>query len=181
MTREQQIAAIMKKYKAQKNSAPKTPIEKEIDKEVYKLTKPELKKIAKKIQKDIERKSILAIADFYADYSPAYHRKYALPFILNSSTLEEIDNGWIVKMDFTSKDMYSRHRGRTEYVYNGPFVQGYHGGPIPEGHDWYLEVGATGYYWKAGYVTYSPAPQMIPSPWNTIRDYAVYMYNAVEY
>lgn len=160
MTREQQIAAIMKKYQAQKNSVPKTPVEKAIDKEVRKLTKPELKKIASQIKRDLEKKSISAIANFYADYNPEkYNRKYAMPFIINDATIKETADGWLVDIRYTTDDLYSWHGAKTEYVFDGPFIQGYHGGPIRGGS----------------------APISIPSPWNAIRDYAVYMYNAIEY
>jgi hypothetical protein len=151
-------------------------------KELVDLVKPDLEKIAKNIAKDMEQYSLNTIVRFYLDYNPLeYKRRYAMPFILTTSKIKKKRDGYEIIVKYISDDLSFYHGHRDDKVFDGPFLQGYHGGPIARATGWRMVKGTNGKkYKKATGFSYSPAPQMTPSPWERILDYAKYVYNGEE-
>ena len=139
------------------------------EKEVLEIVKPELMKIAMDVCRDMKKYSFSVIVDFYGDYSPTkYNRLFQLPKIWNKPELKETDDGYCIKFIYSFDGLSAKHPDPHDFwVFNGPFVQGYHGGPIKKKDE-------------NGIVRMMPAPQMYPSPWDRILTFAKYMYNAEE-
>ena len=158
----------------------------DLDKEILNAAKDGLKEIAKSVQNDLEEYSLSAIQSFYLDYDPSqYNRWHAMfltfPFVLNYGKIKETNDGYEVRMKYTYDDLYAYHNEKSYYVFNGPFVQGYHGGPRRTATGWQTVKSAKGnYYKKATGYEFSPAPRMWPSPWQKILQYAKYRYNGQE-
>lgn len=148
-------------------------IPKEIEKDLKKIIRQD----ANKIIKETVKVSRNAISNFYADYSPyKYHRVYGLknPFYIKT---KEIDNGYNITFTYASAYIHGHEHayngGYPSVIFYGPFLQGFHGGPVKEGDDWYWAMGHGGKpYLKAGTINYYDAPQMEPSPWEIISDFA---------
>lgn len=149
-------------------------------KELKKITEPELKKVVNEIIDDMDYQSFKAIETFYHDYHPfEYDRWYSLYKMWKKPkvTAQE-DGGYIIEFSWESNALsYAHEKPRNEYVFNGPFEQGYHGGPIFVVDSYKKDI-------KGRYVIdtyhYEDAPRMTPSPWEIIRDYAIKKYNAYE-
>ena len=111
-----------------------------------------MKKDVYKIMKEASRVSRDAIDTFYGDYQPEYYQRvYGLKDLFNID-LEENDGGYTLRYTYSFANI-SGHTNPSVIFY-GPFIQGYHGGPMRTGN---------------GSVS---APQMSPSPWEIIEDFA---------
>lgn len=156
---------------------------KQLRQQILDCVDDDIQKIAQSISRDLEKYSLTVIQRFYLDYDPQiYKRQYALPFVLNSGKIKKVDDGYYkVTMKYTYDDLFLHHGQNDWDVFNGPFVQGYHGGPIRRASGWNNVKSSKGNYYKkaSGYIV-SPAPQTIPSPWKEILTYAKYRYNAKE-
>lgn len=138
------------------------------EKEIDKILLDEVNKIIK----DMKRVSRNAILDFYISYSPefelhSYKRTGGLYGVVGA--LEAIqpkpykmkdEYGYKIVFEYAASSIML-HEGKENYIFGGPFELGFHGGP-------------RGGKRKGG----DPAPQTRPSPWETIRDYAVSKYYA---
>lgn len=132
------------------------------EEEIINALKPELKKEMKNVTQDMLHYSYSAIGEFYKDYRPrVYKRLGAMPTIVVLPKLEETKYGYKLTFMYSSDGLEASHSERSENIFEGPFVQGYHGPP-----------------WGKGGVY--EAPQMAPSPWERILFYAKNKYNATE-
>lgn len=132
-----------------------------IDEEkIIEMMKPKIKGKISEIYNDIKSYADTAIDSFYGDYSPKIYERDFCIFNIGSGAaynIGEIKNGYELTITFSSGAL----NGNAGQKFEGPFVQGYHGPPWGKG-------GA------------HAAPQMQPSPWNSILSYAQGKYNAVE-
>lgn len=116
-----------------------------------------LKNKAQEVVADIKMVTDKAISAFYADYTPITHKNRKLDYHNvwgirrpYDYTITKLPSGNGYRVEFTySSDFVTGHKN-PDVVFNGPFMEGYHGGPIRKG---------------------VPAPQMSPSPWEMILDY----------
>lgn len=158
------------------------------EKELKEIIDSELKKQIKEIVDDMRHFSFEVLWSFYLDYSPAhYARRYSL--IAQGDTanstfprvnVKNVKNGAIIEFIYDSSIMSVFHPERYdkgERIFEGPFMQGYHGGPIFTVDSYKLD--SRGKYVIDDY-HYEPAPQMLPSPWERILNYARYKYGAYE-
>lgn len=136
------------------------------EEEILKIVEPEIQAYAQEIAYDLYSKSLEEIMAFYSDYSPrVYSRSYAMPGIVENPQISNNGRNWEITINFNggsggNNSLGGVHsKGQGGNIFDGPFVQGYHGPPWGKG----------GLY---------PAPRMFPSPWVAIRDYAVSKYNA---
>ena len=143
------------------------------DTEILECVEPQLREITKFVMDDIKEKSLSAIRDFYLDYNPTkYNRHYAMPFVLNTPKVKQMKDKIRLTFSFTGAN-YKLHMWKGKNVgFDGVFVQGYHGGPI-----YYVVEHSTTVGIIKEYKT-EPAYRSVPSPWEEIRNYAVYIYNA---
>lgn len=125
----------------------------------------ELKKIALQVVKDMSKATENAVSAFYSDYRPhAYVRRYGMknPFKV---TTDDSEDG-VIKVLFTySSDFISGHNN-PDIIFQGPFEQGYHGGPHRSG-----DIVEGSFSNIANRKQYGPAPKMSPSPWEMIEEY----------
>lgn len=116
----------------------------------------EIKKIGLKYIHDMSKASNNAISAFYSDYKPRFYQR-----VFGLKPIYQIDTsytGEVMRIVFTYDSDYITGHDNSDIIFEGPFEQGYHGGPIRRGNK------------KTGY-TYSPAPQMSPSPYDMIEDF----------
>ena len=126
-------------------------------------------KYAPVVVDDILDISDYAIAEFYDDYPRGgrkmkYKRKYGL---LNMYRHEVKDTPDGIVVEFVYSFRYITSHKMPSVIFYGPFMQGYHGGPrisnnVVEGS--FSKIKSK--------KQYGPAPQMSPSPWDIIADYA---------
>lgn len=137
------------------------------DPEVAAQVKAIMKQDVYKIMKETSRVSRDAIDAFYGDYSPQYYQRVWGLKNLFDIDLSEKDDGYLLRFTY-SYGHIGGHKNPSVIFY-GPFLQGYHGGPIMEAdgyeYDYRGKPVATGYH-------YNPAPQMQPSPWDRIKTFA---------
>lgn len=141
--------------------------------EILECINPKMQGIIKYIMEDMQDRSVSAIRDFYLDYNPTkYNRHYAMPFVLNTPRVKQMKDKIRLTFSFTGAD-YKLHMWRGKNVgFDGVFVQGYHGGPIHYVNSYNTPTGVVKEYETV------PAYRSIPSPWEEIRNYAVFLYNA---
>ena len=144
----------------------KEDIVKQIEQEADKILMKEVKKIVV----DMNRLNRDVIFEFYEDYTPhIYERKFGMFGLseLCHANIKKIDNdneyGYRITYDY-SPDLIVGHSGNEEVIFNGPFEQGYHGGPDSK---YGRVIGAP------------PIAQMSPSPWEIISRYAIEKYDAI--
>lgn len=111
---------------------------------------------------DIKQITDMAISNFYADYTPITHKNRKLDYHNvwgirrpYEYKLIKISNGYKVVFDFDSA--FVTGHDNPDIIFEGPFEQGYHGGPRRDG---------------------LPTPQTSPSPWEMIRDYVDQKYGS---
>lgn len=151
-------------------------------KELNQLVDDDLREYAREVCADVNRKTFDISWNFYRNYSPMYYRrKYSL--IANEkgglsystwprSSIQKNSEGYQIEFTWDSSMMETLHsqekgwggESKGELIFDGPFIQGYHGGPV-------------GFKSDNGKI-YSPAPQMSPSPWESILEYMINTYNA---
>lgn len=118
------------------------------EKTIHEILKP----YAYKIFKDLSYMSHKVINDFYADYSPDYYiRTFGMKNLFNPN-MRKIKNGWSVEFVYSFDNLTTEHNSNIA-VFDGSFVHGYHGGKYAWGH-------------------IANTPQMTPSPWEILEDYA---------
>lgn len=128
-------------------------------KDVIKIPKEVVDEILKAkaydVVDDIKMITDKAISAFYADYTPITHKNRSLDYKNvwgirrpYDYKISKIPNGYRVEFNY-SPDFVTGHKN-PDVVFSGPFMEGYHGGPIRKG---------------------VPAPKMSPSPWEMILDY----------
>lgn len=97
---------------------------------------------------DIHSFSTAVMNAFYGDYSPKiYQRKYGLTRFWETD-MAPIPKGFKVTTTYSDAYFGASHHS-DEHVFNGPFLEGYHGGPHK----------------------YTATPQMSPSPYEWIEQY----------
>lgn len=107
---------------------------------------------ALKYLRDMSSFSLSAIAAFYGDYNPKmYKRKFGLVNMWQGEA-SPIPMGYSATMEYSS-DYFGASHNSDEAVFNGPFMQGYHGGPEAWGH-------------------IRNVPKMSPSPWELIETFS---------
>lgn len=119
------------------------------DKEVYEILKP----YAYKIVKDFAEASRNAIDKFYSDYDPIYYKRTWGMKNLFKPELKRIDGGYQITFTYSSEFFAGMHRNDNA-VFEGSFVEGWHGGPAAWG----------GRPRKTN-------PKTSPSPWEMIEDF----------
>ena len=141
--------------------------------EINQILEDDLKQVVTDICTDIRKLSKSVIEGFYADYTPHYYnRKGSLKSVIPYYTITPVEGGYEILAEWESADISNYHKyPHDAYVYNGPFLLGYHGGPhiLSE---------------KSGVVEetylYTPAPQMSPSPWEILLSYIEKEYDGYE-
>lgn len=127
----------------------------------------EIKKIGLKYIHDMTKASNNAISAFYSDYKPlTYQRVFGLKPIYKIKTSYEEP---IMTIVFTFDSNYITGHKNSGVIFNGPFMQGYHGGPIKRKSDSGVEEGS--FSAIKTHKSYSPAPKMSPSPYEMIEDF----------
>lgn len=118
------------------------------------INSEEFKQEVYKVHKRIVSKSREVIDDFYNHYTPiVYQRTWGLKNMMQS-TMQKTDDGYLLTYIYSSAYFPTSHRDDGA-AFNTAFVQGYHGGPL-----------AWGKYPRIN------NPQMKPSPWESIVDFA---------
>lgn len=146
------------------------------NKEIIDVVNNDLEKRCMDIYKDIEKYSFSVISDFYLDYTPAiYKRKFGLPRLWTKPDIKRNKNKYSITFIFEAQNMSVKHSPEDIHnIWNGAFLQGYHGAPILTAN------GISNVITREQLTSFVPAPKFDPSPWERIRDYAVYKYNAKE-
>ncbi len=138
----------------------------QISSEVMNDVKKIMKQDVYKIMKETSKVSRDAIDMFYGDYSPKYYQRvFGLKNLFNID-LGETDDGYTLKFTYSFSNV-SGH-ANPSIIFSGPFIQGFHGGPIPE---YEYEIDERGKHVVSN-INYNPAPQMAPSPWDLIEEFA---------
>lgn len=126
------------------------------EKDIHDMLKP----YAYKIIKDLSYQSHKAIDDFYSDKVfdggtsciPAiYKRTYGMKNLFRPS-MKRTENGYVVEFTYSVDFLTTEHRSN-DAVFDGSFINGFHGGLYAWGH-------------KKPFV-----PQTTPSPWESISLY----------
>ena len=162
------------------------------EKELQKMVGSDLRERAEAIIDDMRKYTFQTMWEFYMDYYPhKYRRLYSLIAsggkkvggnTFPHATIKKRGNGYQIQLTYDSSIMKAMHNDgyewggmdRGDLIFNGPFVRGYHGGPIFT-VDSYKLVPPSNYI--VDQYHYEPAPQMIPSPWERIFGYAQMQYN----
>ena len=92
-----------------------------------------------------------AINTFYGSYDPILYKRGMGLSHMWEGEMTPIPKGYSATMAYDSAFFSSSHRS-DEHVFNGPFLQGYHGGPLAWGHP-------------------RNVPQTSPSPYEIIEQY----------
>ena len=159
--------------------------------QLNKLVDDDLKEYANEIIEDIKLASSDICFNFYLDYHPmGYKRNYSLYYGFYNYThpkpvIKKIKDGYQLQLIYRSSVIAQYHNDgyqwdghdRSYYIFNGPFLQGYHGGPRFVVDSYKLD--SRGKHVVDEY-HYEPAPQTKPSPWESILKYAMDKYNAYE-
>lgn len=104
-----------------------------------------------KYSRDIHSYSTSVMNAFYSHYSPKiYQRKYGITRLWETD-ITPITNGYSVTTTYSDAFFSASHNSDAD-VFEGPFIQGYHGGPLAWGHP-------------------RDVPKMSPSPYELIEKY----------
>lgn len=150
--------------------------------DIAEIVDEDMQKAVADIIEDMRIKTLEAMTDFYYDYVPMsydkiyhpkiYYRKYSLIATAPHPKVTKTSNGYHIELLWNNKAMTERHpEPHDDFIFEGPFLQGYHGGPIRRV---YKGIGGVieDEWWE-------DAPQSIP-PWEIILQYAKAKYNAYE-
>lgn len=121
-------------------------------KELLKVAEPEIMSKIEEVKADMADAQLGAINAFYRDYHPKIYQRSGHLVNVSTSVVKGTDKYSILFL-YTGA-------GPNPQVFEGPFEEGYHGPP-----------------WGRGGRGHT-APQLAPSPWELIRDYAVGKYGA---
>ena len=116
------------------------------------LLREMVKPYAYKVFKDLSEQSHYVIDSFYKDYTPrVYQRTYGMKNLFRPS-MKPIKNGYSVEFIYSVDYLTTEHRS-DETVFDGSFINGWHGGQYAWGHEKEF------------------TPRMQPSPWDLLQLY----------
>lgn len=111
-----------------------------------------VKPYAYKVFKDLSQESHYVINKFYSDYDPfSYKRTYGMKNLFMPS-MKPTKRGYIVEFTYSVDYLTTEHKS-DEAVFDGSFINGWHGGKYAWGH------------------LKEYTPRMQPSPWDLLEDY----------
>lgn len=120
------------------------------EKTIHEMLKP----YAYKILKDLSYESHRVIDDFYGGYGPImYQRTFGMKNLFKPE-MKKIKNGYEIVFTYSTDYLTTDHRSN-EAVFDGSFIQGWHGGKYAWGH------------------LKESVPRMEPSPWKSLELYVM--------
>lgn len=90
-----------------------------------------LQENAKNVIIDIRKRTSIVLHEFYRDYDPVrYKRVKGMGHVLDHIDIDKkyTKTSWLLTFTF-SEEGITKHGKKAGEVFNGPFMQGYHGGP----------------------------------------------------
>lgn len=117
------------------------------DSEIHDLTLP----FALQLVRDMDSYSESVINAFYGHYTPKMYQRQGGLNHMWKADLNPMPDGYEVVITYSSA-LFGASHNSDEEVFEGPFLRGYHGGPLAWGHP-------------------RNVPKMSPSPWELIEEF----------
>ena len=108
-----------------------------------------LQPLAAKVADDFEMQSFNVISAFYGDYEPIMYERAFGMYGMWKTEINPIEDGLSVVITYSSALIGGQN---SQHKFAGPFMQGYHGGPLAWGHP-------------------RKVPKMSPSPYELIMEF----------
>lgn len=99
------------------------------EEEIHDMLKP----YAYKAFKDLANESYRVIDEFYRDYSPEIYKRTFGMKNLFSPKMKKIENGYYIEFTYSADFLTTEHRDDVA-VFDGSFVEGWHGGQYAWGN-----------------------------------------------